>query len=181
MKKLMNRLVICLLFVSGSMGWAQEQKQPENKPAGATQTTTAPAAQGPHTYNITPEQAAKKNPVRFTDFSVEKGKKIFSTQCAMCHGKNGDGKGDPDLLADLKASPPDFTKADTLKNRTDGELFAIITTGSEIMPGQTERMDAKRRWDVINYLRSLTGKEPAKATEEERQEGTALEPSKPIH
>ncbi|HEV2349748.1 MAG TPA: c-type cytochrome [Terriglobia bacterium] len=181
MKKPMNWLGFCLVFVTAGMFWAQEQKQPESKPTGANQTAGAPAAPGPHHYNITPEQAAKKNPVRFTDFSVGLGKKIFATQCTMCHGKAGDGKGDPDLLAEIKASPPDFTKAETLKKRTDGELFAIITTGSDTMPGQTERMAAKTRWNVINYLRALAGKVPEKATEEERQEGTTVIAPKSDH
>lgn len=173
MKKLMKGFGVCLLFVTGGIIWGQEAKQPQDKPAGANQTGGAPTAQIPHNYNITPEQAAKKNPVRFTDFSVANGKKIFSTQCAMCHGKDADGKGDPDLLAEIKASPPDLTKPDTLKKRTDGELFAIITTGSDTMPGQTDRMHATHKWDVINYLRSVAGKAPEKATEEERQSGTA--------
>ena len=172
MNKLMNGFGLCLLFVSAGILGGQESKQPQDKPAGANPTAGAPAAQIPHTYKITPEQAAKKNPVRFTDFSVGNGKKIFSTQCAMCHGKDADGKGDPDLLAEIKASPPDLTKADTLKKRTDGELFAIITTGSDTMPGQTDRMQAKHKWDVINYLRAVAGKAPDKATEEERQSGT---------
>lgn len=174
MKKMIHGLEILLLFMTVGLFWAQEQKQPENKPTEATQTASTPGTQVPHHYNITPEQAARKNPVRFTDFSVEKGKKIFSTQCAMCHGKEGDGKGDPDLLADIKTSPPDLTQADTLKKRSDGDLFYIITTGSDTMPGQNERMQANHMWDVINYLRSLAGNVPAKATEEERQSGTAV-------
>lgn len=179
MRKLMYGIAICLVFATVGILWAQEPKQPENKPASANETAVAPVPQVPHTYTITAEQAAKKNPVRFTDFSVEKGKKIFSTQCTMCHGVKGDGKGDPDLLAEIKAAPPDFTNADTLKKRSDGELFYILTTGSETMPGQTGRMKEKLKWDVINYLRSLAGEEPAKATEEERLEDTVVVPEKP--
>jgi mono/diheme cytochrome c family protein len=181
MTKAINWLGVCLLFVSVGMFWAQEKKQSEGNPPPASKTATAPAGQFPHTYNITPEQAAKKNPVRFTDLSVERGKKLFSTQCAMCHGPNADGKGDPELLAEIKATPPDLTKGDTLKNRTDGELFAIITTGSETMPGQTSRMIERHKWNLVNYLRSLGGKVPETATEEERQEGTAVAPPKSDH
>jgi len=181
MKKLIYGFAICLVFVTVGMLWAQEQKQEENKPAGGDQSAAAPAPKVPHTFTFTPEQSARKNPVRFTDFSVEKGKKIFSTQCTMCHGVKGDGKGDPDLLAELKVTPPDFTKPETLQKRTDGELFTIITTGSEVMPGQTERMKEKLKWDLINFLRSLDGKEPAKATEEEQQEGTVIVPNKSDH
>ena len=72
--------------------------------------------------------------MKFTEFSVERGKKIFTTQCALCHGTKGDGKGE--LAADMKLSLPDFTKPDTLKERTDGELFAIIGAGKEPMPAQ---------------------------------------------
>ncbi|HLY63841.1 MAG TPA: c-type cytochrome [Terriglobia bacterium] len=181
MKKLMIWLGVCLLFVTVGILWGQEAKQPKDKPAGADQTAGAPAAQIPHTYNITAEQAAKKNPVRFTDFSVGNGKKIFSTQCAMCHGKDADGRGDPDFLAEIKAAPPDLTKPETLKKRTDGELFAIITTGSETMPGQTDRMQVNHKWDVINYLRAVAGKVPDKATEEERQSGTTTVPPAAAH
>jgi mono/diheme cytochrome c family protein len=177
----MYGLAFGLVFMTVGILWAQEQKEPESEPADANQTAGAPALQVPHTYTFTPEQAARKNPVRFTDFSVEKGKKIFSTQCTMCHGIKGDAKGDPDLLTEIKATPPDFTKADTLKKRTDGELFYIITIGSETMPGQTERMKEKLKWDVINYIRSLAGQEPVKATEAERQEGTVVVPEKAEH
>ena len=175
MKKATSWLAICLFFLTAGIFWAQENKKPESKPA---ENQTATAGGFPHNYNITPEQAAKKNPVRFTDFSVEKGKKIFSTQCSMCHGKNADGKGDPDFLAEIKATPPDFTNPDTLKKRTDGELFAIITTGSETMPGQTDRMKDRHKWDLINYLRSACGKAPERATEEERQVDTTTVPTK---
>lgn len=40
----------------------------------------------------------------------------------------------------MKVTPPDFTKPETLKDRTDGELFAMISAGWETMPGQGKRM-----------------------------------------
>ncbi len=179
MARTINWLGVCLLFVTVGVFWAQEKKPSDSNPPPASQTATA--GQSPHNYNITPEQAAKKNPVRLTDFSVDRGKKLFSTQCSMCHGKDADGKGDPDFLAEIKATPPDFTKADALKKRTDGDLFAIITVGSETMPGQSERMKERHKWDLINYLRAAGGKVAEKATEEERQEGTTIVPPKSDH
>jgi mono/diheme cytochrome c family protein len=116
----------------------------------------------PHNYNITPEDKARKNPVSFTEVSVARGKRIFLTQCAMCHGTNGDGKGD--LAQEMKITPPDFTKPDTLKKRTDGELFKIIGIGNGSMPGQEKRMTDTQRWNIINYLRALGGGVPEKVT-----------------
>ncbi len=175
MKKATNWLAFGLLFVTMGTFWAQEEKKkPESTPPPGSQTTTTPVAQGPHSYNFKPEDSARKNPIRFTDFSVDKGKKLFATQCAMCHGKNADGKGDPDFLAEIKATPPDLTKEETLKKRTDGELFFIITSGSEIMPSEGDRMKDRQKWDLVNYLRSLGGKSPLRATDEERLVDTTI-------
>jgi mono/diheme cytochrome c family protein len=150
--------VLMVVLAAGSLA-AQEKQGSKAPPA---------EPQSPHAYNITPEEKDRKNPVRFTDASVERGKKIFMSQCAVCHGDKGDGKGE--VAAEMKIQPPDFTKPDTLSKRTDGELFAIIGTGSAKMPGQATRMQDREKWQVINYLRSLAGKVPAKATEKERDE-----------
>jgi mono/diheme cytochrome c family protein len=156
---------------------AQEQKPAEEKPseppaAEAQKPAEAQAPAVPHGFQITPEQAAQKNPLRFSEISVERGKKIYATQCSMCHGEKGDGKGD--LAEEMKINPPDFTKPETLAKRTDGELFTIIRIGNTTMPAQGERMKDIHKWEVVNYLRSLSGKTPLKSTEEEMQQGTVV-------
>ena len=90
------------------------------------------------------------------------------TQCALCHGEKGDGKGD--LATDMKLTLPDFTKPASLSKRTDGELFAIIGTGKDPMPSQKGRMPERQLWNLVNYLRALGGSEPAKATATEAAE-----------
>ena len=56
---------------------------------GQTSTQTPPAE-----YKIPPEAANRSNPVKPSPESLARGKKIYSYDCAVCHGKNGDGKGD---------------------------------------------------------------------------------------
>ncbi len=97
----------------------------------AGKSPAAPA--GRHVFKIYPEDAARKNPVRFSEVSVERGRELYQTQCAMCHGQKGDSKGD--AVEEMQIHPPDFTKPDTLGKRTDGELYAIIGSGSATMPG----------------------------------------------
>jgi mono/diheme cytochrome c family protein len=143
--------------------WGQEKK--ETPPA-------APVV--PHPATISAEDKARQNPIKFTEVSVQRGKKIFATQCALCHGDKGDGKGE--LAGDMKLTVPDFTKPETLKDRTDGELFAIIGTGKEAMPAQGNRLTDTHRWSLVNYMRALSGKVPEKATGKEPEENTITVP-----
>jgi mono/diheme cytochrome c family protein len=157
-------LGICLFlllpgFLLGQEKQPQQDSQSAQTEASSKETSSTPAQ--PHQLVITPEQKALKNPVKFTEESAEKGKKLFATQCAMCHGQTGNGKGD--LAEVMHVSPPDFTKPETLANRTDGELFTIINSGSGAMPGEEKRLKENQAWDLVNFLRTLEGKTPAKA------------------
>jgi mono/diheme cytochrome c family protein len=160
------KILILALFLGASCLWAQEKKE-----------ATPPAEPAPavaHPATITADDIARKNPVKFTDVSVDRGKKIFGTQCALCHGNKGDGKGE--LAADMKLTVPDFTNADTLKNRTDGELFAVIGAGKDTMPAQGGRLSEVHRWNLVNYMRSLSGKVPEKSNGKEPDENIITVP-----
>jgi mono/diheme cytochrome c family protein len=120
---------------------------------GAQQTQ--PPAEKPPEYKITAQDAHRQNPVKPTPESLAKGKKTYEIDCAMCHGENGDGKGD--LAADIK-NIADFTAPDTLKNLTDGELFYIIRKGKGDMPPEGDRAKNDDVWNLVNYIRSLKKK-----------------------
>jgi cytochrome c5 len=62
--------------------------------AGAQQTPTSPKAAPPPPYTIPVEAARQANPVKPTPESIVQGKKWYGYDCAMCHGKDGDGKGE---------------------------------------------------------------------------------------
>ncbi len=157
-------LGICLFLLISGISWAQETQPQQGKQSTQTTTpsTAAPSA-APQQLVITPEEKARKNPVKFTEESVEKGKSLYMTQCAMCHGKTGNGKGD--LAAVMHINPSDFTKPDTLGQRTDGELFTLIDKGSASMPAQGTRLKEDQTWNLVNFLRSLEGKTPEKSAE----------------
>ncbi len=160
-----------------SVLYAQEQPQKE-KPAQTSPPAAqqAPAAPAHHTFVITPEDEALKNPLRFSEISVERGKKLFQTQCAMCHGDKGDGKGD--LAQEMHLKLVDFTQPDALKNRTDGALHAIIASGNGIMPAEGKRLNDTHIWEIVNYLRALGGAKPLKSTQKEMEQGTVTVPPK---
>lgn len=110
---------------------------------------------------IPEEERARKNPIPASLESVALGGRLFSSQCVMCHGKEGNGKGD--LAEEMELRVPDFTDPALQKKRTDGELFYILSEGHGDMPKQGERMRAEQRWHMINYIRTLA------STEEEEE------------
>ena len=123
----------------------------------AQKSDDQPPAKGtaPAESKIPPQDAARVNSVKPTAESLAKGKKMYGYDCAMCHGKNGDGKGD--MAEDMK-NVTDFTDPAALKNRTDGELFYIIRKGKGEMPPEGDRAKDDDIWNMVNYIRSLAKK-----------------------
>ena len=99
-----------------------------------------------------PEAVAKMaNPLKPSAESLAQGKKYFGYDCAMCHGANGNGKGDVETGDKM----PDFTNPGTLKDKSDGELFCSLKVGKGHMPLERIRMSPNELWNLINYVRSL--------------------------
>jgi mono/diheme cytochrome c family protein len=134
-------ILLLLLFLAFAL-WAQKDQPPAKTPTPESK--------------IPPEDAAKVNPVKPTAESLAKGKKMYGYDCAMCHGKGGDGKGD--MASDYK-NVTDFTNPEALKNRTDGELFYVTRNGKgENMPPEGDRAKNDDIWNMVNYIRSFAKK-----------------------
>jgi len=123
--------------------------------ARAQQTNSAQeAAPGP----IPAEDAAKKNPVKPTPEGLAEAKKLYGYHCAMCHGANGDGKGD--LVDSMKLQLNDWRNPESIAKYTDGALFYIITNGrGKMVGGEGDRTKPEVRWNLVNLVRSF-GKKP---------------------
>jgi mono/diheme cytochrome c family protein len=120
----------------------------------------APTTQKVDPYAGIPVEAAKQaNPVKPASESLAKGKKWWGLDCAMCHGQDGSGKGE--TARDMKLTIKDFTDPDTLKDRTDGEIFWVIKNGHQDMPPEGPRVNTEQNWDLVNYVRSLAKKKSA--------------------
>lgn len=156
-KRVLVSTFVCLgtsIFVPGIFA--------QDKPKEAQ---AAPAAE----FKIPPEDSKKANPLKNDASAIADGKKLFGSQCYLCHGKDGDGKGE--LAQDMKLSLRDYHDAAALKGMTDGDLFYILSKGKGEMPGQDDRLTEAQRWHLIVYIRSLAGKPmPATAKEEKKAE-----------
>jgi mono/diheme cytochrome c family protein len=114
----------------------------------------SPAAPAPSA--IPAEAAHQTNPVKPTPESLAAAKKMYGYDCAMCHGENGNGKGD--VVADLKLSLKDFTDPAALKDMTDGEIFYIIKNGKGQMPSEGDRAKPEMIWNMVIIVRSFAKK-----------------------
>jgi len=98
-------------------------------------------------------EAQKANPVKPSPESLARGKKIYNVDCALCHGENGDGKGD--MASDIK-NITDFTNPDVQKSATDGQWFQIIRKGKGDMPPEDNgRAKDDDVWSMVNYIRAF--------------------------
>jgi len=74
----------------------------------------------------------------------------------MCHGENGNGKGD--LVSDMQLSLKDLRNPDTLKDKTDGEIYTLIHNGKDKMPPEGDRAKPDELWNLVIYVRSFAKK-----------------------
>ena len=81
--------------------------------------------------------------------------KIYSRDCAMCHGNDGSGR--TDLARDMGLSLPDWTDQKTLANTPDNDLLRVIRSGKGKMPPE-DRTRAKDEdvKNMIAYIRSFS-------------------------
>jgi mono/diheme cytochrome c family protein len=120
--------------------------------AQGNQTTSQAATPGQ--YSVPADVAHQANPVKPTPESLAQGKKYYGYDCAMCHGANGDGKGE--VAVDEKLKLKDYRDPVALKDMSDGQLFYIIKNGKGQMPPEGDRLKAPELWNLVNYIRSLS-------------------------
>jgi hypothetical protein len=123
------------------------------------QQTSEAAKSTEEEYKITPEDVARKNPVKSSPEGLAEARKMFRYDCAMCHGEHGDGKGE--LVESMKLTVSDWRNPASLAGKTDGELFYIITKGKGKMTGEGDRQTEKLRWNLVNLVRSFGAKSGA--------------------
>jgi mono/diheme cytochrome c family protein len=149
MKRIVSFLV--LMFVVSLNLFASQEPKPAEK-------TGQDAVPLPAPYRIPEEDAKKVNPIKYSTSSVAEGRRLYDSQCAMCHGETGDGKGELAVSLSL-TTIKDWTQLDALKEWTDGQIFYVMDKGKRHMPGQEGRMKADQKWNLVNFVRSLTKKE----------------------
>ena len=107
---------------------------------------------------VIPENAKSMiNPLKDSMQFLPEAKTIYKSHCTPCHGTKGKGDGPSAYTCDPK--PADHS-SDFVQNRTDGELFWLISNGHTQTPMVSfkKTVNATERWKLILYIRSLAAK-----------------------
>jgi len=103
-----------------------------------------------------PESAKDiKNPYSGNVIAAQKGEAMYAKLCWTCHGKNGQGDGP--AAANLKPKPKNFSSED-VQSQSDGELFWKLSNGKGMMVPYKHSLNEEKRWQLINYIRTLSVK-----------------------
>jgi mono/diheme cytochrome c family protein len=103
-------------------------------------------------FVVPPDLMGKTNPVKPTPEGLAHAKKVYGYDCAICHGANGDGKGE--IASSLKTPMLAFSDP-AVQAKSDGELFYIIQKGKGEMPSEGERGKPDDMWNMVSYVRTL--------------------------
>ena len=89
-----------------------------------------------------------RNPYRPTAVTLEEGKSLFVTYCAVCHGPQGKGDGP---ISSKIPTPPSYV-SDRLLLFQPGRVFHVITLGTNKMPSYAAQLSADERWKIVTYV-----------------------------
>jgi mono/diheme cytochrome c family protein len=101
---------------------------------------------------------AMVNPLKGNAESIIAGKKIYVQLCVVCHGDKG--KGDGIAGVNLTPRPADHSLP-KFQRQSDGAIFWKISTGKAPMASYEKLLTPTQRWQVINYLRTLSAVKPS--------------------
>ncbi len=115
----------------------------------------SPAHADPRQPGRHPASQELKNPIEPTETSIKQGEAAYRRFCVTCHGLKGTGQTD---MADmLDVAPSDFTDDKWKYGSTDGELFSVIRDGGQGgMEPFKGKMNERRMWHLVNYIRTFS-------------------------
>lgn len=102
---------------------------------------------------VAPASADKiTNPLKGDANAAANGQKLYKVLCVICHGAKG--KGDGAAGAGLTPTPTNLTTAE-FQSQTDGAIFWKMKEGRPPMASYETSIPENKRWEIINYIRTL--------------------------
>jgi cytochrome c5 len=92
-------------------------------------------------------------PVDVTPEFLDRGQERFDINCAICHGRTGEGKGVVQQIA-AWATVANL-QDDRIRQQPDGQIFNTITHGKNTMGAYGPVIALEDRWAIVAYVRAL--------------------------
>lgn len=106
----------------------------------------------PHGHWMAPADALqRKNPIPATAESIERGRRLYQTNCVSCHGATG--KGDGPVAATLNPRPANLQAM--AGSHPDGDYAWKIANGRGPMPAWKGTLSENHIWDLVNFIQRL--------------------------
>jgi hypothetical protein len=103
---------------------------------------------------VIPGMGAPENPIEADEASITRGAELYALHCQMCHGQTYEGNGP---IGPFLANRPANLTSPIVQSKSDGSIFLTITNGVEgKMPPMNENLLVSDRWDLVNFIRTLT-------------------------
>ena len=124
---------------------------------------TRPRGFVPFPYGPLPEDAVRagielRNPIPRGELALARGRVLFETFCAVCHGASGLGDGP---LIPRIPNPPSY-RSMRVRSMQPGQLFHVISRGSGRMPSYATQIPTNDRWLIVHYVEMLRAQGDAK-------------------
>ena len=105
-----------------------------------------------------PGMLPPENPIEADEASIGRGAELYDIHCKLCHGATAEGNG-PIAPFLLPNKPANLTSS-IVQSKSDGSIFLTITNGVEgKMPPLNENLLVHDRWDLVNFIRTLTAED----------------------
>jgi mono/diheme cytochrome c family protein len=167
MKKLLALAVIlagalggyhALMFYDNNFRYGRMREtpavKPHEEPPIRMEAGVVPVSGGEALLRATPGSALKAPRAMETAEGIARGKAVYFTFCAQCHGPNYDGKGT--VGQSFMPLPTDF-RSPAVQSKPAGELFKSVSYG---IPGGRQppletTITIDDRWSVVAFVKSL--------------------------
>ncbi len=94
----------------------------------------------------------QRMPVEVTMELLERGQRLYTTYCSVCHGGFGNGNG---ITVQYGQAPPANYHGDRLRQAPDGYIYQVITEGKGLMGPYGPSIRPADRWAIVAYVRAL--------------------------
>ena len=98
-------------------------------------------------------------PLPVSNELVQRGRVVYTINCAVCHGATGQGNG---ITSKYGLKGIANYHHDKYLIMADGQIFNTISHGYNTMMAYGDKVTVKDRWAVISYIRALQKSENAR-------------------